>query len=747
MKSSRHYLLASCLTGCNLLAAPGEVDMGFNPQVSGSNNRVNSMAVQPDGQILITGSFTTVNGQTRNGYGRLNADGSLESTASFNPGSGAANSPVNTYPYGIEVLSTAVQNDGQILLGGYFPAIDGQPRNRIARLNANGSVESSASFTIGSGIAGTPPWDGNLYAFAFQADGKILIGGDFTSVNGQPRRSIARLQSDGIVESLETFKIGDGVGGSNSSVTCLAVQPDGKILIGGGFTQVAGVERNYIARLNADGTVDDAFYIGTGADSTVWCILVQPDFDVIIGGDFRRFDGQPRNNLARLRPNGVLESAATFNVGSGPSGFVRSVALQADGRILIGGGFSQVNGQPRSGVARLEPNGEVESSNTFSIGSGAGGNNYVNGVALQSDGRILVCGEFTGMNGQPRNKIARLLNDPAVQSLSATSNSRLQWLRSGSAPEVSHVWFERSSDVGHSWSLIGSGARIPGGWESIGVNLSGTETVRARGRTSGGFANGSPGIVQSVTTLTPVADIAVEYPSGSSLQSGAAMLDFGPVVAGSNSSKLIVLRSTGTSILSGITLAQTVNGNPGDFSVSPPPSTSLPRGEEMTFTVAFSPGAPGNRNSTLLVLSNDPDESPFTIQLTGTQATPLEAWRQEHFNSPYSAGPGADLNDADGDGLVNLMEFATGGHPLQFSPPVGSVVKNGANLEFTYSRPKAALEDVSYRPEVSLSLSGVWSFVNVTSSIVSDDGVTQVVKVTAPSGLGKRFLRLRVTRL
>ena len=116
--------------------------------------------------------------------------------------------------------------------------------------------------------------------------------------------------------------------------------------------------------------------------------------------------------------------------------------------------------------------------------------------------------------------------------------------------------------------------------------------------------------------------------------------------------------------------------------------------------------------------------------------------------SPYSTGPGADLNDADGDGILNLMEFATGSDPKAVSPPVGQLVKNGGTLEFTYSRPTAAVAEVKYELEASVSLSGIWNKSGMTTSILSDDGTTQQVKVTSSAGsLGKRFVRLRVTRL
>src|SRR6185369_14420460 len=118
-------------------------------------------------------------------------------------------------------------------------------RNHIARLNSDGTLDSS--FLVpGSGV------NGDVGSLALQADGKTVIGGVFTSVNGTTRNGIARLNSDG---TLDTSFLAAG-SGTNSSVLAIAVQSDGKIVIGGFFTSVNGTTRNGAARLNVDGTLD-----------------------------------------------------------------------------------------------------------------------------------------------------------------------------------------------------------------------------------------------------------------------------------------------------------------------------------------------------------------------------------------------------------------------------------------------------------------------------------------------------------
>jgi uncharacterized delta-60 repeat protein len=212
-----------------------------------------------------------------------------------------------------------------------------------------------------------------------QPDGKIVIAGSFNLVGTTARNRIARLKPNGTVDlSFDAGTVGLNV---SDQVRTVVVQPDGKILIGGGFTTVGDVALNNFARLNGDGTVDTAtFSPGTGADNIVFCVAVQPDAKILIGGAFTAVNGQPRNHIARLNADGTLESEATFNSGSGANSNVVSIAVQADGKILIGGDFTSVNGQTRNYVARLNADGSLESSATFDPGTGA--NASVQSVAM-----------------------------------------------------------------------------------------------------------------------------------------------------------------------------------------------------------------------------------------------------------------------------------------------------------------------------------------------------------------------------
>jgi uncharacterized delta-60 repeat protein len=424
---------------------PGSLDTSFNPLDQGfdignkANGAVYTVFVQPDGKILIGGGFTTYDGVPRTAIARLNADGSLD--ASFDPGSG-----VNCCVHSINL-----QPDGKILIGGDFSSYNGVERNRIARLNSNGSLDTSFDPGIGANLI--------VYNVAIQLDGKILIGGNFTSYNEVNRSRIARLNTDGSLDT--TFAIGNG---ANSSISSIALQPDGKILIGGNFTSYNGVNcsriarldsdgsldttfspgsgfdaniesislqsdgkilvggfftsynaitRNRVARINIDGTLDTSFEPSTGANASIYAVKQQPDGKILIGGGFTSFNSVAINRIARINIDGTLDNS--FNPGSGVDQFfVQNIALQTDGKILISGFFSNYDNVSRNRIARINVNGSVD--DTFAQISAFGANGVVRTVAKQDDGKILIGGEFTSYNGFKRNRIARLNADGSLDT-------------------------------------------------------------------------------------------------------------------------------------------------------------------------------------------------------------------------------------------------------------------------------------------------------------------------------------------
>lgn len=382
----------------------GSLDLSFIPGTGVSS--INSIAIQNDGKIIIGGVFTSYDGTPRNRIARINTNGSLDLT--FNPGTGADN----------DVYVVYLQSDGKIIIGGTFTSYNGITRNNLARLNSDGSLDTG--FNTGTGP------NTFVVATSVQPDGKIIIGGGFTSFNGVGTNSIARLNIDGSLDA--SFNSGAGV---NGTINAACIQTDGKIVISGDFTTYQGIARNRVARINANGTIDNTFLPGSGANNYVLVTSLQLDGKITLGGGFTSYAGASRNYIARINSDGSLDNS--FSPGSGTNSQIESIALQDDGKLLMGGGFTSYNTVARNRIVRANVNGSLDS--TFNIGSGTNG--IVYSIAVQNDRKILIGGTFSSYNGIARNGIARILNDstfryPFNPYIDCGNNSTFEWTFSGS---------------------------------------------------------------------------------------------------------------------------------------------------------------------------------------------------------------------------------------------------------------------------------------------------------------------------
>jgi|GEM_PF-1608191 len=369
--------------------APGSLDTTFNTgtgATSGSNalpQFVQPVVLQPDGKILIGGAFLFYNGVSRNRVARLNSDGSLD--VSFNPGAGP-DTPV---------LCMALQADGKILIGGGFTSVDGTSRSRIARLNSNGTLDLSF----------TPLFTNDaVRSIVVQPDGKILIGGDFSLINGISRNHVARLKDDASLD----FSF-NAASGSNGVVISLALQPDGKIVVAGGFVNFSTANNTRIVRLNSSGGLDTTFNPALGISLAPHQILLQPDGKILVAGEFIGVDTPfGKHGIARLETNGAIDGS--FDPGLGTDGHtIEALALQPDSKIVIVGAFPTFNGVTVNGVARLDSGGSLD--NSFNSGSGVNVPFPARGVAIQPDGKIVMGGQYTFYNGVSSNGITRINGD------------------------------------------------------------------------------------------------------------------------------------------------------------------------------------------------------------------------------------------------------------------------------------------------------------------------------------------------
>ncbi|HZH72774.1 MAG TPA: hypothetical protein VFD91_09805, partial [Mariniphaga sp.] len=399
------------------LNTDGTFDTSFNSGTGfygpGYNSSANAMIVQPDGKIIAVGSFTSYNGQSRNKIVRLHSNGDID--MSFDVGTGF----ITTY-YGT-ISALALQADGKILVGGSYSSYNGQQANSIIRLNTDGSVDTSFDIGTGVGISYSLTGDGYIYDIEVQPDGKIIIGGSFNVYNGQSTiGSIARLNSDGSLDT--SFDINAEIG-INSQVHSITMQSDGKIIVGG-RSFVTPIPENQInlIRLNSDGSLDTSFDIGLGfsanGDSVlIKKVIIQPDGKIIAGGDFSSLNGQDLRRISRFNSDGTIDEA--FDIGSGFDNSITDILLQSDGKIIAGGRFSFYDGQGQQRIVRLNSDGSKD--NFFDIGTSFRLENTSdsarpNSLAIQPDGKIIIVGQFSDYDEQPAISIVRLNSDGSIDT-------------------------------------------------------------------------------------------------------------------------------------------------------------------------------------------------------------------------------------------------------------------------------------------------------------------------------------------
>lgn len=388
------FLLAvvCIVAGADYVAAQdGALDAGFDPVLSRSGAAFGkAVAALPDGKLLVGGVFTQVDGVNAGSIARINADGSLDSTFN-NGGAGFGTGTPTIYT----IVPTA---DGKILVGGIFTTYNGVNRKNILRLNADGTLDTSFDPGVGP--------SSSVFAMAVQSDGKIVIGGAFATYAGQAANRVARINADGTLDTSFNTTMVPQVG-----VLAVAIQPDGKILIGGGWDFLNNVEWRFgLARLKADGSTDTTF-VPHNNDfnlyrASVATIRVQQDGKILAGGLLRLNATANNKNIARFNSDGTVD--ASFDTGTTAiDGAVTQIIPQQDGKFLVGGYFHTLNDVAHNGFGRLQSNGVVDAAVTTQavpLGNPAG----VDQMIQQPDGNVIITGQFTSVNGTSRTGLARL---------------------------------------------------------------------------------------------------------------------------------------------------------------------------------------------------------------------------------------------------------------------------------------------------------------------------------------------------
>jgi len=376
-------------------AQSGSLDLSFDTG-DGANGPVYTTVVLSNGKVLVGGCFTEFDGVAAGRIIRLNSDGSIDN--SFSTGTGFDDC----------VNKIRVQSNGKILVVGGFTDFNSSSRNYICRLNADGSLD--ATFDPGTGA------DAQIFdCLIHPSNGTILIGGDFLNYDGASRNSIARLNSDGSIDT--SFDPGMGPGGSpNNYVLCLGLQTSGKIVAAGNFHSYAGNTAEAIFRTNPDGSFDSSFDCDPGANARINDMYIDGNDRVTIAGIFSEVDGASRNGLARLNSDGTIESSSTFDPGTGvgavgSSPTVYAVTQNNQGKYLIGGNFNSYDGATLNHFALLDnyvQNVSIGGVADANFQPGIGPNDELRTCTAQADGRIIIGGYFTSYTGTSVNKVARI---------------------------------------------------------------------------------------------------------------------------------------------------------------------------------------------------------------------------------------------------------------------------------------------------------------------------------------------------
>jgi uncharacterized delta-60 repeat protein len=356
---------------------------------------------------------------------------------SFNPGSGLDFGPVAG---NVKVLK--LQVDGKVLLAGAFNKVNGITRNYLARLHTDGSLDTS--FDDGTGARTDDSVVGDVRGIGLLPGGQMIVGGYFDTYNGISRHGLVRLEANGIVDA-SYYPAGARL------VAPFGLQPDGKVIF-------AGMGDNQVARINADGTLDAATF--ASVDNSVRHIETSPDGKTIIAGSFSTVNGNARRCIARLLPDGGVDAGfdpdlSVFLDGVYPP-YIYRFAIQTDGKLLIA--IKSYRSPAGDYLARLDVNGSLDANFEpvrFAIPSGA--NEIISAVEVQPDGRIVVAGSFQTVNGLPRPYLVRLrgggssrFRDLVVKSLELSMpRPRLSLLVAPGKPFA----LQTSTDLDHWTSL------------------------------------------------------------------------------------------------------------------------------------------------------------------------------------------------------------------------------------------------------------------------------------------------------
>lgn len=419
----RRAVLPLCACALSCAAQTVAVDERLLHQFGndlGGRDWVSDLAIGPDDSTYVVGHFNTVDGEPTGSVVRFFSDGPID------PGYPAGTG------YESAVTACALQDDGKLVVGG-GAVFDGGDIPSLSRLTADGALDPT--FDVGEGPAdadGSP----SIHCIAIGGPDEIYVGGRFNVWDLTNEVScLIRVRGDGSLDSSfkpQFYREHSQIPGANdAAVQHISLYPHGRILVNGTFEQVNGEDREYIVRLNHDGTIDDTFQLGSGiqplfaTEPTIAVLdtLVTPDGKAILTGVFDAFNGTPVTGIVRLNEDGSVDPgfAPVFASPSGPFAAGGLVEVDSLGRLAIFGFFQTVNGTPRNALVRLHPDGTVDPSFNFSPSlSGA-----PNGLRLTSNDELVLGGSGMSLPGYPANNLFRLVPGIGIAAFEASAEGNL----------------------------------------------------------------------------------------------------------------------------------------------------------------------------------------------------------------------------------------------------------------------------------------------------------------------------------
>ncbi len=381
------------------LAPGGAIDPTFNSGGEGFQTLlpgvIQAIETYPDGKILLGGKFDLINEISRYRVARLNADSTVDTSFQVN-----TNATGNYFSDIRDIYLIRAQADGKIVLTGYFDyVLNGETKKNFVRLNSDGSIDPTFNL-----IPPIPDWSqiliGGQNRFQIYSDGKLMVGTS-RSTNGG-RLGPVKLTAGGAIDTSFTTTLNSAA--TSMYIDDVLIQPDGKIVASGTYENNSNsIFKSFVARFNTDGSLDPAFPYTEEPNRLYSRLALLPSGKILIT---KYAIGGGSAKIQRLNSNGSLD--ATFNSVSLSDSTAKLNALLVlpNGKIFVGGKFTlTISGESAKNLLQLDEDGNFEST-IYNL------NDEVLCLAADSEGRVLVGGGFTviGANGggASRSYVARL---------------------------------------------------------------------------------------------------------------------------------------------------------------------------------------------------------------------------------------------------------------------------------------------------------------------------------------------------